>query len=248
MRIDFKEKTALITGGTRGIGYAIANELLEAGATVYVTGTKDKNELSTQSGKDRLSKFNYIQSDFQKETDIEEFCNIIQHTLHPQVLINTAGINKIDLVENIDDQDWLKVNQVNLHAVFKIIRSALTNMKQNNYGRIVNISSIFSVVSKSGRASYSASKFALVGFTKALAADYAKYNILANCVAPGVIETDLTRKIVTEEVKKDFIARIPIGRFGTPDEVARLVLFLSSDLNTYITGQNMLIDGGFTSV
>ena len=145
-------------------------------------------------------------------------------------------------------RDSLRIQQINLFAVFKLIQTILPHMVENRWGRIINIASIFAIVSKEFRASYSTSKFGMVGMTMALAAEVARSGILANCVSPGFIDTALTRKVLGKKGMQELVKKVPIQRIGTPKEVARLVLWLASEENTFVSAQNIAIDGGFTHV
>jgi len=165
-----------------------------------------------------------------------------------EILINSAGINKIAPFSDIDPADFERIQQVNIHAPFRLCQAVLPSMRERRWGRIVNIASIFGVVSREFRASYSASKFALDGMTAALAAEVAADGVLANCVSPGFVDTELTRSVLGESGIADVVARIPIRRLAQPGEIAALVAWLVSRENTYVTGQNLVIDGGFTRV
>jgi 3-oxoacyl-[acyl-carrier protein] reductase len=228
--LDFAHKTALVTGGTRGIGLAIATALREAGAKVIVTGS---------SGRDGLK------VDFKDEKATERFAETIVSE-NIDILINNAGINKIDAVGDIKTEDWDAIHAVNLRAPFVLMRALAPAMAKRGYGRIVNISSVFGHVSKSQRASYSSSKHGLLGLTQAAALDYAQSGILVNALAPGFIDTELTRTVLTPAQIKDMVAAVPLGRLGTPEEIATVALFLASSSNTFITGQSIVADGGFT--
>jgi NAD(P)-dependent dehydrogenase (short-subunit alcohol dehydrogenase family) len=164
------------------------------------------------------------------------------------ILINNAGINKVGPFEDIALDDFDRIQQVNVRAPFLLCRAVLPGMRRKGWGRIVNITSIFSKVSKEMRAPYSASKFALDGLTAALAAEAASQGILANCVAPGVIDTDLTRAVLGETGIREMASKIPVGRLGKPEEIAAFVVWMAGPENTYISGQNIAIDGGFTRV
>ena len=163
------------------------------------------------------------------------------------VLINNAGVNKIDTISEISVEDWDWINTVNLKGPFLLTQAVSESMKLQESGKIINIASILGVVSKEKRATYSSTKWGLIGFTKAVALDLAPFNVLVNSVSPGFVDTDLTRRILGPENIKKLVETIPQKRLGKTDEIAKVVLFICSDLNTYITGQNIVVDGGFTS-
>ena len=239
MNITLNNKLAVVTGGTRGIGHAIAHALNQAGADVIVTGTKLTSSLSFDH--------QYYAVDFSSEQSTQKFATYISEQ-QPDILINNAGINIINSFAEVKLDDFNSIYQVNVVAPFLLCRAVISGMRAKNWGRIVNVSSILGKVGKAGRASYSASKFAIDGMTAALAAEVAPYGILANCVAPGFIETDLTKQILGEKNMADIVKQIPAGRLGQPKDIANFVLWLVSLENTYINGQNIAIDGGFTRV
>ncbi len=240
MKIDFAQVKVLITGGTRGIGHALVENFLEAGATVFFTG-------QNANPKKTVSKANYYSLNFTDDLSIQSFIQDIEKE-KIDVLVNNAGINKIDSFGDIALEDFQRIQKVNVEGPFLLCKHLVPAMAERGFGRVVNIASIFSHVSKEKRASYSASKFALVGLSKALALDYAKQNVLVNVVSPGFIDTELTRTILSETQIKELTAQVPMGRLGSPDEIAKAVLFLASKENTFITGQNIIADGGFTCV
>ena len=246
MKTEFLNKTVLVTGGTRGIGAAIVKQFYDLNANVLITGTDRKllEKLNDSSG----SRLKYLYLDFTSTQSIKGFMLKLEKYNQIDVLVNNAGVNKIDSIDNIIEEDWDKINNVNLKGPFQITKIVSKVMKKNQQGRIVNISSIFGVVSKAMRASYSTTKWGLVGFTKAVAVDLAPYNILVNAVSPGFIDTELTRKILGNNGIKEVLESVPLNRLAAAEEVARLVVFLSGNQNSYITGQNIIIDGGFTSV
>ncbi len=233
------KRKALVTGGTRGIGYAIAEELLSNGMEVYVTGTSEAGNGPSGS--------HYISADFCDAASIEMLVGWVSEN-KVDVLVNNAGINKIDKFAEINLDDFDRIMRVNLRVPLQLCQAAMPHMKEQNWGRIVNISSIFSTISKELRASYSASKFGLYGMTTALAAEVSEFGILANCVAPGFIDTDLTRSVLGEDGIKELQNKIPIKRLGKTDEIASLVGWLAGENNKYMTGQNVVIDGGFSRV
>lgn len=235
----FHKKNVLITGGTKGIGNAIANLFYNEGANVNITGTANKAN--------KFKKFNYIKCNFLEENEFNTFLNNIKD-LKIDILVNNAGINIINEFQNIKSSEFLNLHRVNTYSPFKICQSVLPNMKKKKWGRIINISSIWGKISKEHRASYSSSKFGLDGITASLAAEVAKDCILVNSVSPGFIETELTNKILGHSGIKKMSSLVPMKRLGKPEEIAKLVIWLSSSENTYVSGQNILIDGGFNRV
>ena len=163
------------------------------------------------------------------------------------VLVNNAGINRINPVDAVLDDDWLAVQRVNLDAPLRLTRTVSRIMKANGYGRIVNISSIFGVISKEKRALYSITKFGLRGLTVASAHDLASYGVLVNSVSPGFVRTELTDKMLSRSEQASLTDQIPLRRFAKPEDISPVVIFLASSLNTYVTAQNVVVDGGFIS-
>lgn len=232
-------RKALVTGGTRGIGLAIAKRLLREGAEVCITGTHAQGV--APEGCD------YLAVDFSDPSATLQFANE-QKSAGFDILINNAGINKIGPFDQLEPDDFDRIQCVNVRAPFLLCQAVLLGMKAKQWGRIVTISSIFGLISKEFRAPYSASKFAVDGMTAALSAEVASCGILVNCVAPGFIDTELTRRVLGEQGMADLVARVPIRRMGQPDEIAAFVVWLAGPENSFITGQNIAIDGGFTRV
>ena len=247
MNIDLSSKTVIVTGGTRGIGAAIVDLFEKCNAQIIATGT-NSNGLERLNRTARRKITEYVHLDFSSDDSIQNFLGYLEKLDRIDVLINNAGVNKINLIHNIHENDWDWINNINLRGPFLLTRIVSKIMQKQSCGKIVNIASIFSVVSKSKRAAYSATKWGLVGFTKAVANDLAPYNILVNAVSPGFVDTELTRKILSKKEIEKLIESIPQKRLANVEEIAKTVLFLSSDHNTYITGQNISVDGGFTSV
>lgn len=231
--------SALVTGGTRGIGAAIARRLVADGASVIVTGTRPDGVAPNGCV--------YRAIDFADRSAAEAFAAEVA-SWDLDILINNAGINKISLFDQLRVEDFDSIQAVNVRAPFLLCRAVLPGMRRKKWGRIVNISSVFGKISKELRGSYSASKFALDGMTAALAAEVAADGILANCVSPGFIDTELTRGILGDAGIAELVSRVPIKRLGAPEEVAAFVAWLVGPENTYISGQNIAIDGGFTRV
>lgn len=219
-------KTVLVTGGSRGIGKKAAEKFESEGYIVYTPG---RNEMDLS---DDESVECYIKSHSQQGFD---------------VIVNNAGINEINKITDVTDNEIQQMININLVAPIKIIRGFTETMKKNKYGRIVNIGSIWAIVSKPGRSIYSVTKNGIHGLTNALAVELAPHNILVNTVCPGFTLTELTRKNNSNEEIINISQDIPIRRMAEPEEIAELIFFLCSEKNTYITGQKIAIDGGFTA-
>lgn len=216
---------ALITGASRGIGKVTAQKFINEGYEVYAP-TRSELDLA-----DDISIEKYIE----KYKDVKF-----------DVIVNNAGINDINLIENITDNEIENMFQVNLLGPIKLLRGFVNGMKQKNYGRIINIGSIWAVVSKEGRSIYSATKNGIHGITNSLAIELAPYNILVNTVCPGFTLTELTKKNNSEQEIATISKQIPMGRMAEPKEIAEVVYFLGSDFNTYVTGQKIVVDGGYS--
>lgn len=241
-------KAALVTGGSRGIGRAISNLLLEFGCQVTVTARTEESLLSfiqtvPASWRERLDT---IVCDFNLDEQVRELEQCLGNK-PTDILINCAGVNKIGLLEDISFNEFSEIQRVNVEGPFRLCKAAVVGMAARDWGRIVNVTSIFGSVSKAHRLSYSTSKFALHGMTKSLALDYAERGVLVNAVAPGVIETTLTRNVLGDDGVKKILASIPVGRLGKPEEIAKMIVFLASEANSYVTGQQIIVDGGYTS-
>jgi NAD(P)-dependent dehydrogenase (short-subunit alcohol dehydrogenase family) len=236
----FLNKKVFITGASRGIGRAIANAFHAEGA--YIIGTRTG---SVDAVDDACQE--WIAADFNDVAQIERCADFLQKS-EPDILVNNAGINRNSPFVDITSDDFMEIQQVNVFAPFRLCQAVIPAMKLKKWGRIVNISSIWGKISMMHRASYSASKFALDGMTLALAAEHAADGIIANCIAPGFIDTDLTHRMLGDAGIKTLIARVPANRLGQVEEISRLVLWLASEENTFIAGQNIAIDGGFTRV
>jgi 3-oxoacyl-[acyl-carrier protein] reductase len=250
MDIGFRNKTVLVTGATRGIGRQLADDFEKLGANLILTGTRAEeierlNE--DQKGKSSEQNVTYYCVDLSNEGSLLNFVQELRKYERIDVCVNNAAINRINYIYDTLYTDWDDILNVNLRAPFVILHSVSQIMKRNGYGRIVNIASIFGVISRQKRAIYSASKSGLVGLTRAAALDLAPHNILVNCVSPGFVLTELTRQILTEAEIKDLTASVPLGRMAVPEDISKAVLFLSSELNTYITGQNIIADGGYVN-
>jgi len=246
VKIDLTGRTALVTGGARGIGAAVVDQLYEAGAFVIGTGTNiaDIEKLNSHSPPNKQ----YLAVDFLDESSISSFLTSLKNYNRIDILVNNAGVNRIAVNTETTDEDYDFIMNVNLKGPYLLLREISKKMKANHYGRIVNITSIWSEVTRSGRSLYTASKYALSGLSKTLAVEMAADNVLVNSVGPGFTLTELTESTNTVEELNNIASVIPAQRLAAPIEIANLVLFLSSNLNTYITGQNIIIDGGYTNV
>ncbi len=248
--MDFSGKTVLVTGATRGIGAAIAQAFEAAGANLILTGTNPEEigRRNRENEKRGARNVRFHAVDLGDAKSLDEFLSFIDRQDRIDVCVNNAGINRINLIDAVKTEDLDAILAVNLRAPILVCRSVSRLMKRANYGRIVNIASIWSVISKPGRAAYTAAKFGVTGMTKTLAAELGASGVLVNAVSPGFIETEMTANSLSPDERRALAAQVPMGRFGRPEEIARVVLFLSSDLNTYLTGQNIVVDGGFVSV
>lgn len=251
MNIDLTGKTALITGGTMGIGAAIATEFCKSGAELILTGIEGEDYiegLNNDALKNEINNIHYIHVDFSDPVSIERFFIFLDSYKKIDVCINNAGTNRNNPLDKIISEDYDLLLAVNLKAPFLITQYVSKRMKEANYGRIVNIASIWSIKSRTGRTAYTISKSGIIGLTKTSSIELAPFNILVNAVSPGFTMTELTMKTLSEKEFEEFKSIVPVQRFAQPEEIAKLVLFLVSDLNTYITGQNIAIDGGFSNV
>jgi 3-oxoacyl-[acyl-carrier protein] reductase len=230
-------RTALVTGGSRGIGRAIAASLAEAGATVvigYRSGADEAAEVADEVGG------RAVQADV---SDPEEAKRLVEEAGDVDVLVNNAGVTRDGLLARMSDEDWRTVLDTNLGGTFNTCRAVTRGMMKRRSGAIVNVSSIVGVHGNPGQTNYSASKAGIIGFTKALARELGSRGVRANVVAPGYISTRLTNEL-PEELQQSMLASTPLGRFGDPEDVAGAVRFLASDAAAFVTGEVLLVDGG----
>jgi 3-oxoacyl-[acyl-carrier protein] reductase len=238
-------QTALVTGASRGIGKAIALELARAGARVVGTSTTDAGAaaISAYVG-DAGARGEGIRLDVTDAASIEVAISSIAERLgEVAILINNAGITRDNLLLRMKDDEWDAIMDTNLKSAYRLSKVVLRGMMKARYGRIVNIGSVVGVSGNAGQANYAAAKAALIGFSKSLAQEIGSRNITVNCVAPGFIDTDMTRSL-TDAQRQKLIERIPLGRLGLPEDVAHAVAFLASREAGYITGATLHVNGG----
>ena len=244
--LNFENQYVLVTGATRGIGKITAGLFRLQGANIIITGTgiECPEPLRAEWGDD----FDYIQADFSSKIGIQNFLSQLDNFQRIDVCVNNAGINRLSMIEDVDDDDYEMMLSVNLHAPFKICRYMASRMKQQGYGRVVNIASIWSAITKSKRSVYTISKNAIVGLTKTMAVEMAPFGITVNAVSPGFTMTELTKSTLSQDEIVSLSAQVPARRFADPIEISNVILFICSKENSYLTGQNIIVDGGFTSV
>ncbi len=248
MHIDLADKVAIVTGGSRGIGRAIALELAASGASVvvnYRTGATEADAVVaqiTEAGGKAVA----FQADVSDSTTIEPLIKAATDTfggLH--ILVNNAGIARDNLLMRMKDDEWDAVIDTNLRGAFLLTRAAMRPMMRARWGRVITITSVIGLIGNAGQSNYAAAKAGLIGFTKSVAREMASRGITANAIAPGFVDTAITATL-NETQREAIMASIPLGRWGQTEDIARTVTFLASDAAGYITGQTLAVDGGMT--
>ncbi|MBK9978896.1 MAG: 3-oxoacyl-[acyl-carrier-protein] reductase [Gemmatimonadetes bacterium] len=242
MRIDLTGKNALVTGSTRGIGRAIAQSLAEAGARVAIVG---RDQARAEAVAAEVG--NGAQGFACDVSDVAQVTALVDATIAKlggvDILVNNAGLTRDNIMLRLKDDDWDAVINANLRGAFASTRAAIRGMMKKRWGRIINIASVVGIIGNKGQSNYAASKAGLIGLTKSVAKEFASRGVLANVVAPGFIETDMTAAM-TPEARATMSQQIPLERLGTPEDIANVVTFLASDRAAYITGQVLVVDGG----
>lgn len=239
---DLKDKTALVTGATGGIGAGIAKVLHAAGATVILTGRKQ--DVLEQLAADLGERAKVVVADLAADGAADE---LIKEAGQVDILVNNAGLTRDGLLMRMKDEDFDQVIDVNLKSVFKLSRAAMRGMMKARWGRIINISSIVGVMGNPGQANYAASKAGMIGFSKSVAQEVASRGLTVNCIAPGFIQTAMTEAL-NDDQKAKLNEKIPAGRMGTVDDIAAAVLYLASNEAAYVTGQTIHVNGGMVMI
>jgi 3-oxoacyl-[acyl-carrier protein] reductase len=242
MRIDLSGRVALVTGSTRGIGREIAATLATCGAGVAVVGRDAAR--ATEAAKTMGTDARGYAADVSDTAQVTSLVESVERDFGSlDILVNNAGLTRDNILLRLKDEDWDAVLAANLRGAFASMRAAARGMMKRRWGRIINISSIVGLIGNKGQSNYAASKAGLIGLTKSVAKEFASRNILANVIAPGFIETDMT-STMSDDARAAMSAQIPLERLGTPKDVAGVAAFLSSEHAAYITGQVFVVDGG----
>ncbi len=245
---NVKGKVALVTGGSKGLGKAMARGLAEAGADIVIS-SRHENELKPAldeilRGTDRKGR--YIVADMSKRAEVLRLARTtLEQMGRVDILVNNAGTNIPQAIDQIKDEDWDAVMEINLNSIMVLTRALVPQMKSRGWGRIIHISSVMGFISKEGRNAYSATKSALIGLARANALDLGRYGITVNCLAPGPFLTDLPARLLSTEEKEEFSRLTALGRWAEPKELIGPLLLLASDAGGYITGETLVVDGGW---
>ncbi len=241
MELGLKGKVAIVTGAKRGIGYAISKGFILEGAKVAIVDVEDAGEEARSLGDGAISVICDVSDRESCQRMVDE---VVSKLGRPHILVNNAGITRVGLAKDMKEEDWDKVLSINLKGSFNCSQAVIPYMIEQRYGKIVNISSL-AYLGSSGQCNYAASKAGVVALAKTLALELAPYGINVNAVAPGYVDTEMTRRL-PEKVKKKALSSIPLGRAAKPEEIADLVIFLCSERANYITGQLIRICGGWS--
>ena len=245
---DLSGKVALVTGGSKGLGKAMARGLAEAGAHVVINSRhKDEVEKAAAEIAEGLDcRCLGVVADMTDRASVDRLAKQALETMgRVDILVNNAGSNTPQTIDAIEDTLWDQLVELNLRSVMAMTRALVPQMKERRWGRIIHISSIMAFISKTGRNVYSATKAALVGMARASARDLGHYGITVNCIAPGPFLTELPGRLLSDKEKQEFSDRTALGRWGRPEELVGPVVLLASDAGSYITGETIVVDGGF---
>ena len=243
--MNFKDKVILVTGASRGIGAAIADNLGSLGSTVVATATSNDGakKISERFESQNIKGEGHI-LDVSDKDSIDNIMELIKTKYEaPLILVNNAGITKDNILLRMKDEEWLDVMDTNLNAIYRLSKACLRGMTKARWGRIITIGSVVGSTGNPGQTNYPATKAGILGFTKSLARELGPRNITVNCVSPGFIDTDMTKNL-PDASRDALLTAVPLGRFGNPDEVAEVVNFLAGDTGAYITGENIHVNGG----
>jgi len=239
---DLTGKTVLVTGATGGIGGAIAHALHASGAIVAISGTR-REKLDALAGQ-LADRVHVLPCDLSDMADVEKLLPNAEAAMgHVDILVNNAGITRDSLFVRLKDEEWDQVLAVDLGAAFRLARAAVRGMMRRRYGRIIGISSVVGVTGNAGQANYAAAKAGMIAMIKSLAQEVASRGVTVNAIAPGLIDTAMTASL-NDKQKEAILARVPAGRFGSPDDVATAALYLASNESGYMTGQTLHVNGG----
>ena len=250
-RFSLEGKVALITGGSKGLGYEMARALAAAGADLTLTSRhlEEVSEAAARIREETGRRVLGLEADAGSSTDVD---STVERTVAElgqlDILINNAGINRHAFIHEQAEEDWAAVLQIDLTGPMLYTRAATRHMIPRRYGRILNIASIFGIVGYPKRGAYCASKGALVNLSRCHAVELAQYGITVNCICPGPFDTPLTRNLVQGQAREEFTARIPLGRWGEPEELVGAVIYLASDAAAFTTGAVLTVDGGWTAI
>jgi NAD(P)-dependent dehydrogenase (short-subunit alcohol dehydrogenase family) len=244
---DLSGRVALVTGGSKGLGKAMARVFAEAGASVLIS-SRTENELkqaAEEIKKDTAAKVTWFMADMTNRDQVKKLAEqALSAAGRVDILVNNAGSNVPQPIDEITDEAWDRIVELNLTSCMALTRALVPQMKQRRWGRVIHISSIMGLASKDARSAYSATKAGLLGLARASALDLGSYNITVNCIAPGPFLTDLPGSLLSDEQKKALADRTALGRWGDPRELAGPALLLASEAGSYITGQVLVVDGG----
>ena len=245
---NLKGKVALVTGGSKGLGKAMARGLAEAGADIVIS-SRHENELKPAleeilHGTDRKGR--YFVADMSRRAEVLRLARTaLEEMGRIDILVNNAGTNIPQAIDQIKDEDWDKIMEINLNSIMVLTRALVPQMKSRGWGRVIHISSVMGFISKEGRNAYSATKAALIGLARSNALDLGRHGITVNCLAPGPFLTDLPGRLLSTEEKQEFARYTALGRWAEPRELVGPVLLLASDAGSYITGETLVVDGGW---